>query len=228
MVEERKQKKRIIRKKLAVLGILAAVIVAGSILFSMIDTDAVQEFISSFGILAPLVFMLVMALAIIISPIPSIPLAIIAGAMFGGTLGGLYSLVGAETGALISFLIARKYGRAVVERYLKADLALLDGAYDKSLPWIIFGTRLLPVFQFDIVSYASGLTKIKAWKFALATFFGMMPVTLLLTYSGNVITLGNIWINVIASVVLILAMYFVPKYLIKHKDLILKKNKERK
>ena len=66
--------------------------------------------------------MLVMALAIVVTPIPSLPLDIAAGAFFGPLLGTLYSALGALGGSAISFLIARLLGRDLVQRLLRGHI----------------------------------------------------------------------------------------------------------
>jgi len=94
--------------------LLLAILVGGmatwvwtSDLKAWIEPDRITRFLEGFGIFAPLVFMLVMAGAVVVSPIPSVPLDAAAGAIFGPFLGTVYALLGAETGALISFLITR-------------------------------------------------------------------------------------------------------------------------
>ncbi|MBA3966433.1 MAG: hypothetical protein H0X47_11770 [Nitrospirales bacterium] len=63
--------------------------------------------------MAPVVFMGLMALAVVIGPIPSLPLDIAAGAAFGPLLGATYAVIGAEIGAITSFFIGRALGREV-------------------------------------------------------------------------------------------------------------------
>jgi len=198
-----------------VLVLLVIAFIFGYFVFHRIGLDAISEFVSSMGIFAPIAFIILMAIAVIVSPIPSIPLDILGGSLFGGFWGGLYAAIGAVIGAIIAFVIARRFGRSFIARFYPEVLAFCDKCYGKSIVWIIFGTRLLPVFQFDIVSYASGLLNVKLWKFAVATFFGLLPVTFILSYSGKAILFGEMWLSILLTVVLIFSMYFVPKYLIK-------------
>ena len=74
------------------------------------------EFIQSFGVFAPAVFVGFMALAVVVSPIPSLPLDLAAGAAFGPFLGTVYAVLGAEIGAIISFLIGRALGQELISR----------------------------------------------------------------------------------------------------------------
>jgi len=201
------------KKQITLIVLIMLAIVTFTFLFFHFGFDAVQDYILSLGILAPVAFMALMAIAIIISPIPSIPLDIWAGSVWGGFWGGLYSTIGALAGAIIAFQLSRRFGRAVAERYLGKIMELCNDCYSKSLPWFIFLTRLLPIFQFDIISYASGLTRVRLWKFALATFLGMIPVTFLLSYYGESIVLGSVWVSIGFTVLIIIAMYIMPKYI---------------
>lgn len=85
---------------------------------SYFTPERIQVWLATAGPAAPLLYMLVMALAVVISPIPSLPLDIAAGAFFGPLLGTPYSVVGALAGAVASFLIARWLGRDVLSRLL--------------------------------------------------------------------------------------------------------------
>ena len=196
-------------------ALVIILIIIASLYYSSIDQDTLSAFIISLNFFGPLIIIFIMAVAIVISPIPSFPIAVAAGSLYGGFLGGVYSLLGAEIGAVTAFMIARKLGRAYVEKRFKNEIILIDKCYENSLPFIIFVTRLVPAFQFDVISYAAGLTNIKLWKFALATFLGMMPVTFLITFSGESFSGGNVWFSIVLSVIIVLLMYFIPKLLRK-------------
>ncbi len=173
------------------------------------NIEHLRSAILSFGALSPLAYILIMAAAIVISPIPSMPLAAASGMIWGPYLGTLYSLIGAEIGATISFLIARKLGRPVIERILHMDIGFCDKCTEKKIGWIIFFSRLIPFFQFDIVSYGAGLTKVRLRNFALATFFGMIPMTFIFAFFGKVLFIGNV-LSIAVSLILITAIFIVP------------------
>ncbi|MDX8412293.1 MAG: VTT domain-containing protein [Mariprofundaceae bacterium] len=85
---------------------------------SYFETARIKDWLAEAGVFAPLLLMLAMAGAVVISPIPSLPLDIAAGAFFGPWLGTLYASIGATAGAVASFIIARLLGRQVLERFL--------------------------------------------------------------------------------------------------------------
>jgi len=180
------------------------------------STDQIKNTISNFGIWAPLVYMMIMAIAIVISPIPSLPLAASSGILFGVFLGTLYSLIGAEIGAVAAFLIARHLGKEVLEQLLKTKFNIAKKLDEKYLALIIFVSRLFPIFQFDIISYGSGLTNISLRNFALATFFGMIPMTFLAASLGETFIFGNIILISIVSLVLIIFMIIMPLLIKKY------------
>lgn len=158
---------------------------------SVFHPDRIQKSLGQAGSFAPFLYMLVMALAVIISPIPSLPLDVAAGAFFGPFLGTVYSLIGALGGAVVSFLIARFLGRDMIERFLRGHINFCTKCSDRLLTKVIFLSRLLPIVSFDIVSYGAGLTKISLRAFSVATFLGMIPLTFVYNYFGSVLVVGR-------------------------------------
>lgn len=147
--------------------------------------DHITQWLSEAGPLAPIVFIGLMALAVVISPIPSLPLDIAAGAAFGPLLGATYAVIGAEIGAITSFLIGRALGGEVLIRLLHINVTFCEKCSDKHLAIFVFLSRLVPIFSFDLISYGAGLTNMSIRVFALVTFVGMIPPTLALTYAGS-------------------------------------------
>lgn len=144
-----------------------------------------RQTIAAFGPAGPLALIVIMALAIIISPIPSGPIGIAAGALYGTLWGGICVIVGAFLGACLAFLAARYLGfdaiRRSDNRFLKAIAAPRS---QWSLMAIIFASRLIPFISFDAVSYAAGLTSLTLPRFAIATLLGVIPVSFVLAAIG--------------------------------------------
>ena len=103
----------------------------------LVDPNRLIPFLQSLGVLGPIVYMLIMVLAVVISPIPSLPLDAAAGVVYGPFLGTVYSVAGAEGGALISFFIARSLGREAIVRLLKRDIAFCDLCAERQLGYVI-------------------------------------------------------------------------------------------
>ena len=172
----------------------------------------IEQWLNSAGMFAPLLYMAVMALAVVISPIPSLPLDIASGAFFGPFAGTLYSVFGALAGAVISFMIARFLGRGLIERFLGGHINFCTECSDKILTKAVFLSRLMPIISFDIISYGAGLTKMSLKKFILATFFGMIPLTFLYNYSGSVLVFGE-EVTFVLGVLMVVFFLVMPKWL---------------
>ncbi|MDZ7752918.1 MAG: TVP38/TMEM64 family protein [Gammaproteobacteria bacterium] len=155
------------------------------------DPEALQDAIAASGWLGPAAIVGLMCTAIVFSPLPSAPIALAAGTVYGHTLGTLYVLLGAELGAIIAFVIARTAGRAAVERWVSpATLRRLQGSQGM-LMTMVFLTRLMPFISFDAVSYAAGVTPLAFWRFALATLAGILPASFLLAHFGSELAAGG-------------------------------------
>ncbi len=200
-----------------VVVIVVAGIVAGLLfdaLFGRIiplRPDAIHAWLDGLGAWAPIVFILLMATAVVVTPIPSVPLDITAGLAFGLVGGTVLTLIGAELGAVIAFLLARELGRPrLAKRIPAAAMARVDDLTRRSGFRALLVMRVLPVFNFDWVSYAAGLTPISLPAFAVATFLGMIPpvigiVAVGATLPGNPILAGSIFTILLLGVVVPLA-----------------------
>ena len=156
---------------------------------------ALTEAIRGLGAWGPAGIIALIATAIVVSPVPSAPVAIAAGMVYGTAGGAVIVVAGAELGAIAAFLIARWLGYEVVRQWSGADRAMSYLSQDRSQVWlmaVVFVSRLLPFISFDAVSYAAGLTPLAFWRFALATVVGVTPVSVLLTYAGKELSTANL------------------------------------
>jgi uncharacterized membrane protein YdjX (TVP38/TMEM64 family) len=101
-------------------------------------------------------------------------------------------VIGAELGALIAFGLARVLGHDVLRRVFGAsvDAGLLGS--QNALTGTVFASRLMPFVSFDIISYAAGLSRLHAWRFALATLAGIIPASFILAHFGGEAVSGDI------------------------------------
>jgi uncharacterized membrane protein YdjX (TVP38/TMEM64 family) len=170
---------------LAVLALIASywVLRETAVLGTIVDEQRLRERIEDLGAWGPFAVVVLMTLAILVSPIPSAPIAMAAGAAYGHGWGTLYVLIGAEAGALAAFGLARMLGGAALSRWFGKRLPGLSGSQN-ALMGIVFASRLLPFISFDLISYAAGLTVLSAWRFALATLAGIVPASFVLAHLG--------------------------------------------
>jgi len=157
----------------ALLTTLACEALVGQLLD--LEPQSLRDWLNDRGPVAPILFIALMAAAIVISPIPSVPLDIAAGLAFGLLWGTVYVLIGAEIGALIAFLIARRVGRPGLERWASTrTIEAIDRLADR-MGWRgVAVMRLIPLFHFDWVSYGAGLSRMPILSFATATLVGML------------------------------------------------------
>lgn len=139
----------------------------------------------------PIAIVSLMTVAVVVTPIPSAPIALAAGALYGHTWGTLYVAAGAELGALLAFSLARLLGYTFLRRWLgdRLSFSLLGSQW--TMMGIVFVSRLLPFLSFDLVSYAAGMTPLKAWRFAVATLAGILPASFLLAHFGGELASGD-------------------------------------
>lgn len=131
-----------------------------------------------------------MIAAIVMSPIPSGPIAMVAGAIYGPLWGTAYVVIGAEAGALLAFGIARLLGCEVIHRWSRIRPMLDWLGKERSqtgLMLFVFASRLVPFISFDAVSYAAGLTPLAFWRFLIATLAGVLPTAYLIVMFGEVL-----------------------------------------
>ena len=204
------------------LGLAATVIGAICWGLSAFDYDqylsltVLTEWLRDAGPLAPLLLVGSMACAVVIPPIPSLPLDLAAGAVFGPFYGALYAIIGAEIGAIGCFLLARALGRDALSKLLKVETVFCQMCTDHQLMGLMFFARLIPVFSFDVVSYGAGLTNISLKAFALATFVGMAPPTFAFTYLGSSVISAQ-WPLIAGGVLMVAFFLAIPKLLTKYR-----------
>lgn len=176
------------------------------------STTGMAVWLNAQGSAGPLLLMLVMVMAVVIGPIPTLPVSAAAGLAFGVVGGTLVASAGALAGALVSFAISRFLARGLVRRKLGDNPLFQEQAPQKVLFWGVFVTRLVPLFSFALVSYAAGLTVVSTWRYALATYLGMLPMTIVFVTLGRSFQVHPV-AAIIASAVLLAAMFLAPYYL---------------
>jgi uncharacterized membrane protein YdjX (TVP38/TMEM64 family) len=147
-------------------------------------TDAL-EWIRGLGPLAPIVFIAIYIVACV-AFLPGSILTIGAGVIFGVVRGSIYVSIAATLGATAAFLVGRYLARGWVSEKLEGNpkFKAIDQAVGKEGWKIVFLTRLSPVFPFNLLNYAYGLTSVTLRDYVLASWVGMIPGTILYVYIG--------------------------------------------
>jgi uncharacterized membrane protein YdjX (TVP38/TMEM64 family)/rhodanese-related sulfurtransferase len=164
------------------LGLLVAVTLA-IINRDQFDAAALEAWVRDAGPVAPLLFMLLYALAAVLF-LPGSVLTLAGGALFGPVLGTLYNLTGATLGATLAFLIARYLASDwVAEKTGGRVKQLINGVEGEGWRFVAF-VRLVPLFPFNLLNYALGLTRLRLLHYIIATYLFMLPGAIAYTYLG--------------------------------------------
>jgi uncharacterized membrane protein YdjX (TVP38/TMEM64 family)/rhodanese-related sulfurtransferase len=186
------------------------------------DVTALQAWVEGAGAAGPLVFMALYALATVLF-LPGSVLTLAGGALFGPVWGTLWNLTGATVGAAIAFLIARYLGADWVTRRAGPRLAKLNaGVTGEGWRFVAF-VRLVPVFPFNVLNYALGLTRIPFVSYVLATWIFMLPGALAYTWLGyagrEALGGGDGMIrNILIALALLSAVAFLPRFVRKLRE----------
>ena len=167
--------------------ILLAVVVAGIVLAFLyrdrFDATALEQWVQNAGLAGPLVFMGIYAIATVFF-LPGSVLTLAGGALFGPVLGTFYNLTGATVGAVLAFLVARYLASDWVEQKTGGRLKQLkQGVEGEGWRFVAF-VRLVPLFPFNLLNYALGLTRIRLSHYLIATYLFMLPGAIAYTYLG--------------------------------------------
>jgi len=111
-----------------------------------------------------------------------------AGAALGFWKGVIAVSAGSTLGASVAFLVGRTIARRWIEKKVasNAKFRAIDVAVGRQGFKIVLLTRLSPIFPFNLQNYMYGLTKVRFWKYVLASWIGMLPGTALYVYIGYV------------------------------------------
>lgn len=166
-----------------ILLLLLAGIAAAVMLRDHLSVDALTNYVGQLGWLAPLVFIGGYAIATVFF-LPGLLFTLAGGVLFGPFYGTLYNLTGATIGATLAFLLARFLAYDwVAQRTGKRLGQLVRGVEEEGWRFVAF-VRLVPLFPFNLLNYALGLTKIPLMHYIITSFIFMAPGGAAYTYLG--------------------------------------------
>lgn len=158
------------------------VLIACALAFQKHSAEII-DWIDELGWLAPILFLIFYCLATILF-LPTMVLTLAGGAIFGPVIGTMLNLIGATSGAALSFLITRHliYDWFSKKRGEKLN-KLIAGVDEKGWMFVAF-LRLFPIVPFNIVNYGLGVTGIKFRLYLIITFIFLIPAEIIYTYCG--------------------------------------------
>ena len=165
-----------------ILGLLVSITLA-IVYRDRFDAAALEVWINDAGVLAPVIFILIYALATVLF-LPGSVITLAGGALFGPVLGTFYNLTGATLGAVLAFLISRYIASDwIADKAGGRVRQLINGVEGEGWRFVAF-VRLVPLFPFNLLNYALGLTRIRFLHYLIASYIFMLPGAMAYTYIG--------------------------------------------
>ena len=176
------------------------------------DPQEFREYILTFGTIAPLFLIGIVALQVIVAPIPGQVAGIAGGFLFGTVLGTVYTMLGLIIGSWIAFVLSRYLGQPFVERFVpEKTLTKFDNLVEKGGIITLFMIYVLPVLPDDAICFVAGLTKIKIRTLMLISALGRLPGMIVLSLVGEGLAKKDSFLSIaiFAGVLLISILIFI-------------------
>ncbi len=173
--------------RLIALGVILAGLIAAAFLLPLkqyvID---VLEWTKSLGVWGPVVVAAFYIVACVLM-LPGSVITLGAGFLFGVLRGTIIVSIGSTLGACAAFIVGRSFARKWVEQKVSKHqkFSAIDEVVGKQGFKIVLLTRLSPIFPFNLLNYAYGLTKVPLKEYTLASWIGMLPGTIMYVFFGS-------------------------------------------
>lgn len=150
------------------------------------NVSELRAFLQQFGVLSPIVYIFAHTIQVVTMAIPGYAIAVVGGVLFGPFFGTVYTMIGVTAGSAIAFLIARNYGRPLVERMIHEDALDRFDVFiqNAGLPGL-FLFVLIPVLPEDVISFVAGLSHFRLSVFLIAIFLGRLPAAAVAVLAGD-------------------------------------------
>ncbi len=204
--------KRVIKWSLAALAIVLVIWLSRSVFD--VNAEGLRNWILSFGLWAPLVYIIAYTIRPLIF-FPASVLSIAGGLAFGAWMGTLYTIIGATLGAALSFVVAKTVGKSLVKKQWTGNAAKIQTQMEQNGFLYVLLFRLIPVINFDLVSYLAAIAKVRFVPFVLATLIGIIPGTFAYNFLGSSFVSGNP--QIIAAAVAVFIVLTVVSILIRNR-----------
>lgn len=180
------EKKSAVRSLIILLLVVAALVVLAIVFDLPKLISGLLDQIRSLGAWGPVIYIGIYILATV-AFVPGSLLTLAAGLLFGVVYGSVYVSIASTIGACLAFLCGRFLFRGWVQGLVakRPRFAAIDRAVEEEGWKIVLLTRLSPVFPFNALNYAYGLTGLRFLPYALASWIGMIPATIMYVYIGS-------------------------------------------
>lgn len=167
----------------------------GVFLIGGIDRGQLEIWLEEMGILAPIIYILLYTIGTLLI-LPSTPLNLTGGAIFGVGWGTLWTTIAAIIAAIVAFAFTRTIGRDIVAKKFAGRWEAIDAEIRLGGLFYMFSIRLLPIIPYGLVNFAAGLTSIRWRDYVIGTLLGTIPGVLPFVMMGSGFTQlseGNIF-----------------------------------
>ncbi len=209
--------------KFIVLVVFIAAVLFGARHFNLnayLDQERLRQWIEGFGIWGPVVYILTYSVTPALM-LPGLPMTVLGGILFGPVKGVLYVSIGSTMGASVAFLAARLAGREWVEGMIKnSRWRELDREVERHGWKIVAFTRLIPLFPYNLLNYAYGLTRIRFSHYVITSYVCMLPaITAYVVFSSSILDLfrGKVSRGLLTGIILIAVVSIIPVLYMRRK-----------
>lgn len=156
------------------------------------DRDRLVRFLDSLGPWSFAGFLLLQVFQVVAAPIPGEVAGFLGGYLYGPVLGTILNTIGLTLGSIVAFLLSRKLGRPVVDRFVDpATMERFDFLLHHKGAFLVFLLFLLPGFPKDYLCYILGLGHLSLLEFVVIGASGRLLGTIVLTFGGSFLRHGR-------------------------------------
>lgn len=206
---EKSKKKAILALVIILILIILIILVSIPIAKTFSTPSTIKDFVSQFGVYSAIVFIIILILQLIFAVIPSTPVVIAGGYLFGPFLGMLLSVVGNLLASMLVFGVTRLFGRPFVESIINKSVLEKIDQKSNSIAKTLFVLYLIPILPHDAFTYVAGLTNIQFKKFVLVVLIGRLPSILFLSVVGHQLTQISLLFSIILLAIVVIGGVFI-------------------
>jgi len=181
--------------------------------------DVVRHFIGGFGPWAIIVYVLLYTINTISILPPIAFMSLSAGFLFGPIFGFIALTLGSFLGTSATFFIARRFGGEFVDKLIKGKAVEFQRKLSKNGFLVILPIRLIGFPPWELVNYASGLSKISYKDYITATMIGIMPAVIIQVFFSDRLSSFNLKDPTLCMAVgAFVLLAVIPTIIIKNKN----------
>jgi uncharacterized membrane protein YdjX (TVP38/TMEM64 family) len=194
---------------LIIAAMVAVLVIWGRSLYELVaDQGRIRTWVADLSPWGPVGIVALEMAQTLVAPIPGQAIEAVSGYLFGPWLGTLYAMAGIVAGSLLSFFLARRFGRPLLLR-LTSPKAVdrLDDLAQRGGPLFFFLLWLFPFVPDDLACLAAGLTPMRTRQFLLLMALGRMPGIVISTWVGsNAARISPVWWGVLLACLTVAAL----------------------